>query len=307
MEIWGVLAAVLSSGLGGTAVGATRYLAGSLDPITIGAVRFGGGLLVLAPVALWRGERWPGRHDWPGIAGLGLLFFGLFPVLFNASLLYTTAARGALALSTLPLLTLAAGALLRIEAPTARKTLGVLIAMGGVALALATSLSGAPPGAWRGDLMMVAAALCMALYNVWSRPYIARSGPIVFAALGMGTGAICLAILSAASGGLVRLAALSAWQWIAAGYLAVVCGAAIFFLWAYALGRAAPTLVAVSVAVNPVTASLFGILLLGETVGATLILGLAAVLLGIAVASGLKLSSADLARRRSPPHPDPCI
>jgi drug/metabolite transporter (DMT)-like permease len=288
-ELWGVLAAVLSSGLGGTAVGATRYLVGVVDPITIGAIRFAGGFLVLLPVALWRRERWPARSDWPGVAGLGLLFFGLFPVLFNASLIYTTAARGALALSTLPLLTMAAGALLRIEPLTVRKTLGVLIATAGVAVALGASLSVAPPGAWRGDLLMVAAAFCMALYSVWSRAFIARSAPLPFAAASMGVGAICLTLLSALNGGLAPLGRLHVIQWIANGYLAVVCGAFVFFLWAYALGRAAPTLVAVSVAVNPVTASLFGIFLLGETPSANLLLGLAAILLGIGIATGMRL------------------
>jgi drug/metabolite transporter (DMT)-like permease len=285
MEGWGVLAAVLSSALGGTAIGATRYLVSTLDPVTIGAIRFGGGFLVLLPIALWRGEKWPQRDDRLGAVALGLLFFGLFPVLFNAALIYTTAARGALAMSTLPLLTMVAGAMLEIEPPTARKLLGVLIAMGGVTVALGTGLSAAPPGAWRGDLLMLAAVLCMALYNVWSRPFIMRSGPIPFATVGMGVGAVCLSAISALNGGLSQLAALTAPQLIASAYLAVVCGAFIFFLWAYALGRAPPTLVALSVAVNPVTASLFGIVLLGESVGATLVVGLGAVLVGIAVAS----------------------
>ena len=74
-----------------------------------------------------------------------MLYFGLFPVLFNASLISTTAARGALALSTLPLLTMLVGAALGSEALTARKSLGVLLAMFGVAIAL---LSGAPAGAF---------------------------------------------------------------------------------------------------------------------------------------------------------------
>ena len=38
-EGWGVLAAVLSSGLGGTSVGATRYLVSAIDPLAIGAFR----------------------------------------------------------------------------------------------------------------------------------------------------------------------------------------------------------------------------------------------------------------------------
>lgn len=300
MEILGVFAAILSSALGGTAVGATRYLAGTLDPLTIGAVRFGGGFLVLAAVALMRRDRWPPRSDWPGVGALGLLFFGLFPVLFNGALVYTTAARGALALSTLPLLTMLAGAVLRIEQPTMRKVVGVVIAMAGVAIALGTSLTTAPPGVWRGDLLMVAAACCMALYNVWSRPFLSRTAPIPFVAFGMGVGAVCLSALVASNGGFARLATLGAPQWIAAGYLAIICGAFIFFLWAFALGRAAPTLVAVSVAVNPVTASIFGVVFLGEQVSAKLIVGLVAVLAGIGIASGAGFGSRRQRRMRRP-------
>ncbi|PDQ20623.1 EamA family transporter [Mesorhizobium sanjuanii] len=286
MEIPGVLAAILSSALGGTAVGATRYLADTLDPLTIGAVRFGGGFLVLTALALWRRDSWPPKSDWLGTAALGVLFFGLFPVLFNGALVYTTAARGALALSTLPLLTMIAGAVLRIEPPTMRKIVGVLIAMAGVAVALGTSLKIAPRGAWRGDLLMVAAAFCMALYSVWSRPFLSRTSPIPFVAFGMGVGAACLSALAVLNGGFARLATLSAPQWLASGYLAIVCGAFIFFLWAFALGRAAPTLVAVSVAVNPVTASIFGVVFLGEQVSANLVVGLTAVIAGIGIASG---------------------
>lgn len=287
MERLGILAAVFSSALGGTAVVVTRYLTSTLDPLTIGAIRFAGGFLVLAAVARWSGQQWPRRGDWPGTAALGLLFFGLFPILFTAALIYTTAARGALALSTLPLLTMAAAAALRIEPPTLRKLLGVLIAIGGVTFALNANLRNAPPDAWRGDLLMIGAAVCMAFYNVWSRPFIARSGPIPFAAFGMGVGAACLGVGSLLSGGASRLPLLSASQWLAGAYLAIVCGALIFFLWAYALGRASPTLVAVSVAINPITASILAVSMLGEEINPELLIGLIGTLVGIAVASGL--------------------
>ncbi len=103
---------VLSSGLGGTSIGATRFVRTAIDPLAIGAFRFGLGFLFLLPIALIQGGSWPARRDWTVVAGLGLLFFGLFPILFNASLIFTTAARGALALSTLPLLTMVVGAAL---------------------------------------------------------------------------------------------------------------------------------------------------------------------------------------------------
>ena len=92
-EGWGVLAAVLSSALGGTSIGATRYLVGAIDPLAIGSFRFGIGFVLLLPVALLQGGHWPARRDWPAVAGLGLLFFAVFPLLFNASLIFTTAAR----------------------------------------------------------------------------------------------------------------------------------------------------------------------------------------------------------------------
>ena len=145
-ETFGVLAAVLSSALGGTSIGATRYLVSSIDPLAIGSFRFGIGFLLLLPLTLLRGDRWPMRGDWIVPTGLGILFFALFPILFNASLIFTTAARGALALSTLPLLTLMIGAALGSEALTWRKSTGVVIATFGVAVALLTDLSSAPSG-----------------------------------------------------------------------------------------------------------------------------------------------------------------
>src|SRR5579871_4558906 len=195
-EIWGALAAALASGLGGTSIGATRYLVHAIDPLAIGSFRFGIGFLLLLPLALAKGGAWPARREWPAVAGLGLLYFAVFPVLFNASLIFTTAARGALALSTLPLLTMVVGALLGSEALTTRKTVGVLIAIFGVAMALLSGLGTAPMGAWRGDLLMVAAALCMALYSIWSKPIIRRAGPIQFTAAAMGAGAACLVLIS---------------------------------------------------------------------------------------------------------------
>jgi drug/metabolite transporter (DMT)-like permease len=284
-EGWGVLAAVLSSGLGGTAIGATRYLVNAIDPLAIGSFRFGIGFLLLLPVALLQGGRWPARRDWSGVAGLGVLYFGLFPILFNASLIFTTAARGALALSTLPLLTMVVGAVLGSEALTTRKSLGVLIAMLGVAIALLSGLAAAPPGAWRGDLLMVGAALCMALYSIWSKPFIGRSGPIAFTTMSMGVGAACLILISCWHGSFAPVADFGIPQWLATTYLGAFSSALTFYLWAFALERTTPTRVAISVTVNPITASLVGAALLHEPLRWNLVGGIVTVCIGIWIAT----------------------
>jgi len=151
-EYVGVLAAIASSALGGVAGGTTRFAIGSSDPLTLGVFRFGVGFLLLLPIALALRIKWPRGRDWLGVAALGIMYFAFFIVLFNLAFRYTTAARGSLALSTLPLMTMLVGAALGVEALDVRKSVGVIIAMAGAAVALVAGLA----HTWRGDLIMAA-------------------------------------------------------------------------------------------------------------------------------------------------------
>jgi drug/metabolite transporter (DMT)-like permease len=284
-ERFGVAVAIVSSSFGAGAAVATRYLIGAADPFTLAAIRFGGGVLCLLPLVLLLPVRWPPRADWPAVAGLGFLFYAVFFVFYNVALGYTTVARGTLALSTLPLMTMVVGAGLGIEALSARKTAGVLVAMLGVAVALTSGLAHAPAGAWRGDLIMAAATSCMALFNVTSRPYIARSSALGFLTAGMAAGGGALVVVGVLGGGLRAIAAFGASQWFAALYLAAGGGALAFFLWVFALQRASPTRVANTMAVNPLVAGLLAAGLLGEPITFNLVVGLAAVFAGIWIAT----------------------
>ena len=284
-ERLGVPAAIVSSALGGLALGATRFVIGATDPVTLGAFRYCVGFACLLPITLVIGGRWPKRADWLGVALLGVLFFGIFPVVYNQSIAYTTAARASLALSTLPLLTMAVAAALRIEPLTLRKSAGVLIAVTGVGLALAAGLAQAPPGAWRGDLIMVAGAFCMALYNVWSRPFIARSSPLTLLAAGMGVGAACLAAIAGVADGFAAVGAFGGPQWAAIVFVGVFGAALNFYLWVFALEHTTPTRVANTITVNPVSAAILAAILIGEPIGWNLALGVAAVFCGIWIAS----------------------
>lgn len=92
-ERTGILAAVLSSTLGGVAAATTSFVVVDIDPITIAAFRFGIGFAFLLPLALLLRTRWPKGKDWIGAALLGLMLFAGFFVIFNSSLSYTTATR----------------------------------------------------------------------------------------------------------------------------------------------------------------------------------------------------------------------
>jgi drug/metabolite transporter (DMT)-like permease len=281
----GVTIALASSCLGGTAAAITRYLVGNADPITLAILRWGIGFACLLPTALFLGVRWPPRRDWPAVALLGMCFFGLFFVLYNIAIGFTTAARASLALATLPLHTMVIAALLGIEPLTWRKSAGVCVAVLGVIAALAYGLSAAPSGAWRGELIMTGAVMCMAFYNVWSRPFIQRSSALGFLTVGMGAGAAALILVGSLTGSVAVLDGFGAPQWIAGVYLGVGGGALAFILWVMALERATPTRVANTMTVNPVAAGLLATQLVGEPITPNLVLGLVAVFAGIWIAT----------------------
>jgi drug/metabolite transporter (DMT)-like permease len=281
----GVAIALVSSCLGGSAAAITRYLAGNADPITLAILRWGIGFLCVFPTALLLKSRWPQRKDLPAVAALGFCFFGVFFVFYNIAMTYTTAARASLALATLPLQTMVVGAALGIEPLTKRKSIGVGVAVLGVVAALASGLSAAPSGAWRGELIMTGAVLCMAFYNVWSRPFIRRSSALGFLAVGMGTGAAALILTGLFTGSVAAVSRFGAPQWIAGVYLGVAGGALAFILWVLALERASPTRVANTMTVNPIAAGLLATQLVGEPITPNLVVGLIAVFAGIWIAT----------------------
>ena len=280
-----MLAAVASSALGGMAAAVTRFALGASDPVTLAVFRFGLGFLLLLPLALALRVQWPRGRDWLAVAALGVMFYGAFFVVYGEALVYTTAARGSLAVSTLPLLTMIVAALLGREALTRRKSLGVILAIGGVAIALGAGLSGAPAQAWRGDLIMLTGMLAMALYNVLSRPLMSRSSALGYAAAGMGFGSGFNALAAWHGGGFERVPSFGAAEWLAALYLGALGGALAFYLWVYALQRTTPTRVANTITVSPIAAALLAAVLLGESIGASLVIGVAAVAAGIWIAS----------------------
>lgn len=298
----GVLLAVLSSLLGGTAVATTRLALVGLDhpvePLLVVAIRYAIGALCLLPWAAAAARRVWSAGDAGRVLLLSLMFYTLFPYLLTLSLTFTTAARGALALSTMPLLTLVAALVARVERFRALRLLGVAIALGGVAVALGPSLAGAGvDAAWRGDLIMVGAAVLGALYNVASRPFLRRYPALPLTALGLVVGAVTLGGIALATAHPLGLQAAPPSFWPVMLYLGIGGCALPFFLWTAGLERTAPTNVAVTVTLNPVSAMILGLALLGEPVTPALVGGLVAVVAGIVLANR---PAADTPARPSP-------
>ena len=77
----GVLIAIVSSCLGGSAAAVTRYLAAGTDPITLAVLRWAIGFMLVLPATLLTRAKWAAA---PGLAGGGAARSRLFRAVFRA-------------------------------------------------------------------------------------------------------------------------------------------------------------------------------------------------------------------------------
>jgi drug/metabolite transporter (DMT)-like permease len=286
-----VLAAALSASIGGSAVVATRLAVPESNPLTVTFMRFLGASLVMLAFTLPRAKVRIDLRDLPPVAALALIQFALFAWFFSASLQYIPAARGALILSTQPLLTLALAVLLKRERFTLSKAAGGVIALLGVAFALSDRLPLPGIDATRGDLLMLGAAVTGSIYNVTSGLYLRKYPALVLCSVMLPIGALALLAAIAVGGDWSGFQGISAGGWLAIAYLMTIGGAITFFLWIWALEHTTPTRVAITVTMNPVAAVILGALILSEPVTWRLLAGLGGIVAGITLANWAALVS----------------
>ncbi len=283
------LAALAAAATGiqvGAAIVATRFVVDQLSPVTLAMLRYAIGFLCLLPLVLLAPRvRFAGRDILP-IALLGITQFGILIALLNYGLQFISAGRAALIFATFPLMTLVLARLSGREAMTGAKTAGVLLTVVGVAAALGeTAYQGGAPGelsndAWIGAAAVLASAFCGALCSILYRPYLQRYPTLPVSAFAMLASVGFLALLAGAEGAFGALPRVTAGGWLAILFIGVSSGFG-YYLWLWALRHTTPTRVTVFLALSPLTAALFGALLLGEALDRGLVIGLACVALGL--------------------------
>ena len=281
-------AAAVAALSAGTAVVATRFVIAETDPLSLVFYRYVISALCLIPFLplIWPRDGL-GLAEYAKIALFGILFFVLFPWAFNASLQYIPAARGAVGLATIPIQTLIVAALFGQEQLSLHKSVGVLLAFAGIAAAFGTAAFGTAGADYLlGDGLMLAGALCAAVYSVFGRATLMRHGPLFATALAMVFAVAALLPFIALKHGLTTLPDFSRSAWLAILFLGTLAGAVQFSLFMWALRWLPPTTTVLYLTLNPVTAMVLGIVMLGERLTLALVLGFALVLAGIFVGSG---------------------
>jgi drug/metabolite transporter (DMT)-like permease len=276
-----MLSSAIASIITGTALVATRYAVLQTDGLTVATLRYVVAAACLLPSAAIFYRLQVAKKDFFIISAFGILYFCIFPWCISAAMQFTTASGGAIVLACTPAVTLVLASLCGSEIWTMRKGAGVTIAILGAAIAIGGTAASFNTTSWFGDVLMSFATLCGAVYAVYSKPYLAKYPPVVVTAIAMGAGATALLVLWLFQDSRAGFPALNSLGWISILYIGAIGGALSFFLYAWTLGRIAPTATMISLPLNPIAAIVSGVLFLGEPLSLQLFIGLAFVILGI--------------------------
>jgi len=119
----------------GSAMVATRFVAGQTGPASLALLRYAIGFCCLLPAVLLAGPRTRfARRDLLPIALLGITQFGVLIALLNYGLRFVPSARAALIFATFRLLSAVIGAALGRERLDAAKLAGVLLTVASIAV-----------------------------------------------------------------------------------------------------------------------------------------------------------------------------
>lgn len=281
------LALLAAAGTGiqvGAAMVATRFVADQTGPLTLALFRYAIGFACLLPAVLMAPRVRIAAGDLVPIAVLGIGQFGILIALLNFGLQSVTAARGALLFATFPLITMLFAAALGQERLTARRSLGVLLALVGVGVSLGEKLLADSGGReWLGALAILLSAATGAICSVLYRPYLAKYPALPVSALAMLASVLFLLGGAGFEGLFAVPPAIDGAGWAAIVFIGLSSGV-FYFLWLWALANASPTRVTIFLSLSPVTAALLGAFMLGEPLTLWTIAGLALVIAGLKTA-----------------------
>ena len=282
---------------------AAKLALSELSPWEVALARFVLAALCYAAL-MWRRRVAIPRRDLLGLVALGVVAIPLNQGLFLAGLASSTPAHAALLYALTPIFVFLLARWKLGEPATLPKLGGIALAFAGVVVVLGGGGLTAS-GTLRGDLLILLAVIAWAIFAVAGKRYAEQYGALVTTGAAVIFGTLVylpfgLVLSSAASFG-----RLSPAGWASLVYLVVVTSVISYLLYYWALRRAEASRVAVWSNLQPVLTAPLAWLLLGDPMGAGLVVGGALVLGGVLLTQrGEALSGAVVAawrRRYLPP------
>ena len=267
-----------------------RAVSGRIPPVGLAFWRWAGAFAVLLPLS-YRILKEQGpllRRSWRILLPLGILGVGSFNTLVYVGLRGTTATNAVLLNSACPAFIVAIAWLLRGQRPAPRQGAGILVSLFGVAAIVAR---GAPRALLTltfnpGDLWVLTAVLCWAVYTILLDRRPAGIHPMAFLTVLVGIGLAWLAPIYAAEilrGGRLTPDGVTIGSLL---YFALLPSVASYVFWNQAVGEVGPNRAGAFLHLMPAFGSLLAVVLLGESFRLYHLAGIGLILAGVTLAGG---------------------
>jgi len=221
------------------------------------------------------------RTDYIRLAVLSLFGITFNQLLFIGGLSLTKAANTSLLAITIPIFTLAIGAIAGREAISRKKIFGMALAAAGVLILIDPRRASFSSETTIGDLLIIINSFSYSLYVAFSKEVITRNGAFrsmmwvfIFASI------ICVP-LGIWSIGQIEISAVKTATWWLIIYIAVGATAATYLLNAFALSRLSASVVAVYIYLQPVIGFILAASVLREGISATFLVAAGLVFIGV--------------------------
>ena len=234
------------------------------------------------PLCWWkdRGQaRWT-KRDLPLLALLAFIGVSVNQFFFIVGLSKTSVAHSALIIGMTPISVLLIATLRRLEKITLRKIGGMLAALLGVAVLSIEKSNGAGPSL-AGDLITLVAGSAFALYTVLGKEVNQRFGSLTMNTFLFGFGALFLLPVVVWQAGSFSFGQVSPSGWLALIYMGVFPSLVCYLIFYYALGYVAASRLSTLAYLQPLVATLLGVIFLGERISVPLVTGGAIIFAGV--------------------------
>jgi len=242
-------------------------------PLLLGAMRIGLAGIFLVP-AYWQVTRAAGKRWWPSGNVSMLAFLAVCNVgnqlLFIYGLNRTSSAHSAWILGACPIFVLLIAARIGLERITARKMIGMALALSGVAY-LARQASGAPGAPLAqatpaGDAITALAGILFSFFAVYAKKATETYGTVVVNGFAFMGGAVLLAPVLLWQAPTFPFAHVTAAGWSSLLYMAAFPSVVCYLIYYHALTRISASRLAAFVYLEPVIATLLAVAFLGERI-----------------------------------------
>ncbi|MGQ3892715.1 DMT family transporter [Legionella sp. CNM-4043-24] len=279
----------LSALFWGANFNAGKFVVGYMPPSVAASVRFSIATLLITFLVLWKESDIMSvvKKNILAFTVLGVIGVAGFNGLFFWGLKYTSPVNGALIMATNPIVTLLLAAIILKNTIQANQKAGMIFSLIGVVIVISNgsiSMLSQVKISF-GDLIILCANICWALYGVLARRFVKNSSPLITTAVTMGIGTIILLFFSINS--ITASEILNQdWQVYAALlYMAIFGSVLAYLFWNYGiehLGASNTSIFFNLVPVFTVIISLVG----GGHISNMQILGGVLVLTGVLISSG---------------------